>query len=60
MRESNNADYYPNMIDEKSQKSIVDMITARWVQGFMNQYHIVSRAKTGKLMVSTTKQAQIE
>lgn len=39
---------------------IVDKVTYRWVQVFMQKHNIVIRAQTGKLSVSPEKQAQIE
>ena len=41
-------------------RSVLDCVTYRWVQGFMNANKIVGRAQTGKLMVSSEKQEEIE
>eukprot|EP00171_Calliarthron_tuberculosum_P001361 IDg1361t1 len=57
---SNSDLYHTSMRDQKSGKTIVEMITPRWIQAFMNRHQIVSRAQTGKLMLAPEKQAHIE
>ena len=60
VHESSNMTYHKNMRDPKSEKLILEMITARWIQAFMSRYQIVSRAQTGKHMVSPEKRERIE
>ena len=50
-----NEDYPHHMRDTKSEKRIVDIITPRRVQSFMNRFRIVIRAQPGKSIVSPEK-----
>ena len=47
-------------VDPRDEKPIAGKITFRWVQCFMERHSIVSRAQTGKLMVSKEKKIFLE
>ena len=60
VHESSTMTYHKNTRDTKSEKLLLEMITARWIQAFMSRYQIVSRAQKGKLLVSPEKRERIE
>ena len=60
VHESRTMTYHKNMKDSKSENVILEMITARWIQAFKSRYQFVSLSQTGKLTVSSEKQARIE
>lgn len=52
--------YFSEMKDPASGRKIMDMLTPRWIQSFAERYQIVSRAHTGKLLLSPAKELFIE
>lgn len=52
--------YYAHMTAPGTDQYISSYVTPRWVQHFMQRNGIVSRAQTGKLLVSPAKLEQIE
>ena len=52
----NHETYNNTYRDPKDNKLIINKITQRWIQTFMERYSIVVRSQTGKLQVSALKQ----
>ncbi|ETV71324.1 hypothetical protein H257_13451 [Aphanomyces astaci] len=52
--------YNSAYIDQMDQKPIMEKITPRWIQLFMERYNIMYRSQTGKLLVSPQKLDHIE
>lgn len=59
-KENRSEHYSRHTVDPRSQKSITDMISSRWIQSFMKRNQIVSSKQTGKILVSMEKQTVIE
>ena len=57
VHESSTITEHKNMRDSKYGILILEMITARLIQALISQYQILSRAQTGKLIVSPEKRS---
>lgn len=60
LRNSTNEAYSMNTIDPRSEQELHLKIDRRWIQSFMEQYRIVSRAHTGKHQCSPAKEEELE
>ena len=58
IRNSDSGAYYAAMLSGRPEKPIVDLITARWIQGSMYRYNIVGRSQSGKLQISPEAQVK--
>lgn len=60
LADSNSEAYSSNMVDPRSGQSLSMRISTRWVQTFTVRFRIVSRAHTGKYLLSPDQQISIE
>ena len=56
---STSTEYSSNFIDPKTDMPLYHKINGRWIQSFMERYHIVSRAHTGKHKCSPAKEEEL-
>lgn len=59
LQTSKNEAYSASMVDSRSKKTVVEVIKDRWVQSFMDRFHIVVRGQNGKLMTAEWKRVII-
>ena len=60
VKNSTSTSYSLNYVDPRSELPISGLLSARWVQAFAERFRIISRAHTGKLLTSPSKEEFIE
>ena len=60
VKNSTSTSYSLNYVDPRSELSISGLLSALWIQAFAERFRIISRAHTGKILTSPSKEAFIE